>query len=281
MNKNYGKYIRSKAWRRKANERLEMDGHTCQVCGRKAEEVHHLTYDRFGHEDMNDLVSLCRKCHRKAEDLYDPSAIPWAMEHENNFMAAVRVDADRVAPVVFEYLKEISGGFDGLMRLRQPVDEEGKKYWSRLKVAIDALCRKRYWRNCVEDRTDIMLGAIENRVMTIALQQIEHDTRNSVQAELNSIVMTDYAIFGKWKAVAEELGIKNGTLQTLRRDDGTSFGPSVREAALYYCGLDAAAGIQPVSGLSCFTAEDYAHLSALADHMRSVSVEESKRGEHA
>ena len=280
----YDRYIHSAGWRRKASQRLEMDGHVCQVCGREATEVHHLTYDRFGNEEMNDLVSLCRKCHNKAEELYDPGVIPWAMEGKkpggNNFMAAMRADAARLAPVVFEYLKEVYGsGFDGLMRLRQPKDAEGKKYWSVLKRAVDALCRKRYSRNCVEDRTDMLIGTISNRVAVICLQQIEHDVRNSIQTDLHDNVMTHYMIFEKWDDVAADLGIKKGTLRNMRKDDGTSFGPSLREAVLYYCGLDAAAGIRPLAGFECLTAEDYERLCALADYMISVSGTGGFRGE--
>jgi hypothetical protein len=175
----YDRYIHSAAWRAKADARLEMDDHVCQVCGGEATDVHHLTYDRFGREDMGDLVSLCRRCHEKAEDLCDPSVIPWAMEEVrpegNNFMAAMRVDAVAVAPIVFDYLKEVRGcGFEALMALRQPDDAEGKRYWNVLKKSVDALCRKRYSRNCVEDRTDIVLGAITDRAACICLQQIEH-----------------------------------------------------------------------------------------------------------
>ncbi len=237
----------------------------CQVCGGDATDVHHLTYDRFGHEDMNDLVSLCRRCHEKAEALYDPAIIPWAMDEVkpegNNFMAAMRMDAMTIAPVVFDYLKQVRGdSFDALMVLRQPDDAEGKKYWSVLKRAVDALCRKRYSRNCVADRLDMMVGTVTNRVTAICLQQIEHYIRNGIQASLHDVVMTEYAIQGKWKSVANQLGISNGTLQTLRRDDGSSFGPSLREAVLYYCGLDAAAGIPPIAGFICLTEQ---HLHAV------------------
>ena len=126
-NPEYDRYIHSAAWRRKADARLEMDGHVCQVCGGAATDVHHLTYDRFGNEEMGDLVSLCRRCHKKAEDLYDPAVTPWAMEkvkpEGNNFMAAMRDDAMTVAPIVFDFLKEVrGGGFDALMALRQPDD---------------------------------------------------------------------------------------------------------------------------------------------------------------
>lgn len=281
-NKAYENYIHSSAWRNKANERLNLDSHICQVCGEDASDVHHLTYDRFGHEDMGDLVSLCRKCHQKAEEIYDPGVTPWALEEVkpegNNFMAAMRTDAVAIAPIVFDWLGNT--GFDGLMRLRQPNDAEGKKYWNVLKNAVDALCRKRYSMNCVEDRTDMLLTTISNHVATICLRQIEHDVRNHVQAELHEVVMVEYAIWEKWKDVATYLGIKNGTLQTLRRDTGESFGPSLREAVLYYCGLDAAAGIRPLVGFKCLTADDYERLNLMADYMVSVSGTGAFRGEY-
>lgn len=281
----YDRYMHSTTWRKKADARLDLDGHICQVCGSTATDVHHLTYDRFGHEDQNDLVSLCRRCHEKAEELYDPAFIPWAMEEVkpegNNFMAAMRVDAVAVAPVVFRYLKECGGGgFDALMRLRQPDDPKGKKYWNVLKKAVDALCRKRYSFNCVEDRKDMMLGTITNHVIVICLQQIEHSVRNMIQEELHEAVLQKYDIFHKWKDVAADLGISNGTLKTLRRDDGTSFGPSLREAVLHYCGLDAAAGIAPVQGFTCLTDEDYAQLNAMAEYVVSVSGTGKFRGEY-
>ena len=281
----YQRYIRSKEWRARAEARLERDGHVCQVCGGKATDVHHLTYERFGHEKEDDLVSLCRKCHEKAEKLYDHTVIPWALEEKkpegNNFMAAMRADAAAVAPVVFDYLKETRGeSFDALMSLRQPDDPEGRKYWSVLRKAVDALCRKRYTMTCVEDRTDMMLETIANRVTVICLRQIEHDVRNMVQEGLHETAVVGYALFDKWKDVAVDLGIGEGTLRTIRQDDGTSFGPSLREAVLYYCGLDAAAGMQPVRGFECLTEEDYRKLDSMAEYMVSVSGTGKFRGEH-
>lgn len=165
------------------------------------------------------------------------------------------------------------------MSIRQPDDEEGKKYWSVLKKAVNALCRKRYSRNCVEDRTDMLLETITNRVTLICLQQIEHYVRNQIQAELHDIVTTEYLIFEKWKAVAAVLGISTGTLKKLREDEGTSFGPSMREVILYYCGLDAAAGIRPLPGFKYLTETDYVHLNTLADYMVSVSGTGKFKGE--
>lgn len=193
----YEKYIHSPAWRMKADERLEMDNHICQVCGKTATDVHHLAYDNFGHEEMGDLTSLCRMCHQKAEEIYDAKLLPWAMEEKkpegNNFMAAMRVDAAAVAPIAVDWLGNTD--FDGLMRLRQP--DNSRKYWSILRKAVDSLCRKRYSMNCVEDRTDMLLNAITNRIASICLRQIEHDVRNGIQARLHEIVMVEYAILEK------------------------------------------------------------------------------------
>jgi hypothetical protein len=284
-NPEYERYIHSSQWRQTADKRLELDGHICCVCGGKATDVHHLTYDRFGNEAMDDLVSLCRKCHGQAENFYDPAVTPWAMDevkpNGNNFMAAMRVDALKIAPMVFDYLKAVRGyDFDSLMLLRQPDDAEGKKYWRVLQKAVNALCRKRYSRSCVEDRRTMMLEAITNHIEVICLAGIEHYIRNAVQNSLHEIVITDYAIFGKWDAVGAELGIAKGTTQKLRKDNGTSFGPSLRETVLYYCGLDAAAGIRPVDGFDCLSDTDYKRLNAMADYMTAISGDGAFKGEY-
>lgn len=284
-NPEYERYIHSAEWRQTANRRLELDNHICPVCGGEATDVHHLTYERFGHEAMDDMVSLCRMCHMQAESFYDPAITPWAMDeikpNGNNFMAAMRVDAMQIAPKVYEYLISVRGSdFQSLMALRQPDDAEKKKYWSVLNKAVDALCRKRYSRNCIEDRRAMMLGSIASHVTVILLAQIEHYVRNAVQHDLHEIAESKYAALGKWSAVSNALGISNGTTQKLRTDDGTSFGPSLRESVLYYCGLDAAAGIHPISGFTCLSDDDYKKLNAIADYMISVSGDGTFKGEY-
>lgn len=284
-NPDYLGYIRSPAWRKKSDERLALDNGVCQVCGRHATEVHHLTYMNFRNEGMEDLVSLCHECHQKAEEIYDPAVTPWALDEVkpdgNNFMAAMRVDAAKVAEIVWDYIRQSRGiGFDSMMSLRQPVDEEGRKYWKSLEVAVMALCKKRYSLNTVKDREDIVLSAVVNRVHSICLSYIEHQIRNEVQAALHDSVTTEYLVLEKWKDVAEYLGISNGTLQKFRRDDGTSFGPSLRETVLHYCALDAAAGIRPLEGFGCLTEEDCRHLEELADYMVSVSGTGAFKGEY-
>lgn len=62
--KKYAAYLRSSAWKQKRSQRLELDGYVCQKCEDVASEAHHLTYENFGHERMEDLQSLCKDCHR-------------------------------------------------------------------------------------------------------------------------------------------------------------------------------------------------------------------------
>jgi HNH endonuclease len=64
---NYEKYMRSPKWRAKRQHRLKLDDNTCQSCGATPDqyrlEVHHLTYERLGNEEMDDLKTLCVICH--------------------------------------------------------------------------------------------------------------------------------------------------------------------------------------------------------------------------
>ena len=54
-------------WKKKRLEILERDKHICQICGCKAQDVHHIKY--FSNEpwdiDNDYLVSLCKECHSK------------------------------------------------------------------------------------------------------------------------------------------------------------------------------------------------------------------------
>jgi hypothetical protein len=59
----YKEYLNSDAWRQTRERALARDQYTCQHCGDRASEVHHLTYERMGHENLSDLVCLCTGCH--------------------------------------------------------------------------------------------------------------------------------------------------------------------------------------------------------------------------
>lgn len=71
----YSDYICSSRWRTSAARlgELAASGHRCRTCfaadlDDARLEVHHRTYERFGHELVGDLTALCRECHRVITD---------------------------------------------------------------------------------------------------------------------------------------------------------------------------------------------------------------------
>lgn len=64
----YHAYINSDRWQRTRRAVLQRASYRCERCGSAGPlDVHHLSYARFGHEDLSDLRALCRPCHRWAE----------------------------------------------------------------------------------------------------------------------------------------------------------------------------------------------------------------------
>lgn len=51
---------------------MKQSGFVCEICGSAINlQVHHLTYEHFRSEPMEDLIVLCAKCHHKlhSEDI--------------------------------------------------------------------------------------------------------------------------------------------------------------------------------------------------------------------
>jgi len=64
------KYLWSPHWRTLRQVVLATANFRCQSCSRRGYgrgavrlDVHHLLYDRLGHEKLSDLIVLCRLCH--------------------------------------------------------------------------------------------------------------------------------------------------------------------------------------------------------------------------
>ncbi len=66
----YDRYMKSEAWREKAEEAKQRAGHRCQLCNKANTvlHVHHRTYERLGKELPDDLIVLCAGCHSKFHD---------------------------------------------------------------------------------------------------------------------------------------------------------------------------------------------------------------------
>lgn len=65
----YKEYLNSEHWKKIRVKALERAGNRCQLCSSKNNlNVHHNTYVNRGHEDLKDLVVLCKECHAKFHD---------------------------------------------------------------------------------------------------------------------------------------------------------------------------------------------------------------------
>ena len=59
-------YLQSPEWAERRANVLRRDGYICQACLQNpANQVHHLSYDHWGHEPLFDLTSVCKPCHNK------------------------------------------------------------------------------------------------------------------------------------------------------------------------------------------------------------------------
>ena len=63
LSQEYLDYLKSPQWKEKRKKVLARDKWTCQRCGGRGSDVHHITYERFGRERLSDLETLCRECH--------------------------------------------------------------------------------------------------------------------------------------------------------------------------------------------------------------------------
>jgi len=62
----YKEYLNSDTWKTIRAQRMAIDKNECCLCGEKAAHVHHKRYPKkLGTETVNDLASLCEKCHSK------------------------------------------------------------------------------------------------------------------------------------------------------------------------------------------------------------------------
>lgn len=83
----YDRYLHSPHWQETKQKRLDLDEHKCAFC--KSTEnlnVHHLTYDRIGNENVrHDLVTLCQDCHKKLHEQIRVTREKNAVIRETNF----------------------------------------------------------------------------------------------------------------------------------------------------------------------------------------------------
>jgi hypothetical protein len=72
LNRKYTDYINSDAWQKFRARVKKARKNRCERCGADGNkvilQVHHLTYERLGHERLKDVELLCvRPCHEEAD----------------------------------------------------------------------------------------------------------------------------------------------------------------------------------------------------------------------
>jgi len=65
MNKyEYIEYLKSDEWKEKRRYLMEVSDWTCSKCGAKATQLHHVSYENIGNEELDtDVIPLCKDCH--------------------------------------------------------------------------------------------------------------------------------------------------------------------------------------------------------------------------
>jgi len=63
----YDDYLASPYWKERSAQKMKAVNYTCEECGASDTllNTHHLTYERLGDELDEDLIVLCRRCHKK------------------------------------------------------------------------------------------------------------------------------------------------------------------------------------------------------------------------
>jgi hypothetical protein len=70
----YAEYLKTPEWNDTRKHALKRAGYRCQTCNDAAPlDVHHRTYERLGRERINDIIALCRRCHKKFHSEENPN----------------------------------------------------------------------------------------------------------------------------------------------------------------------------------------------------------------
>ena len=65
----YPDYLKTREWRDTRQHAIEAANGSCQRCGSGQRlDVHHLSYDHRGFEELDELAVLCNPCHRLQHD---------------------------------------------------------------------------------------------------------------------------------------------------------------------------------------------------------------------
>ncbi len=77
MDEDYKKYLKSEKWFLKREALFVDRGKKCERCGSKENiQVHHIHYRNIYFENLEDLMVVCKSCHRKIHGIVDKEKKP-------------------------------------------------------------------------------------------------------------------------------------------------------------------------------------------------------------
>lgn len=164
----YQRYLQSAAWKTTRRLALERNGYRCSGCDETEHlEVHHLTYERLGHERPTDLMVLCGFCHAREHGRSPRAGGPIAGHTTAEFAryAQVRDDARRRAPLA-ECVERMASKVDALV---EGIAEEGlmdrsmAKLIRALRYHVEELKRKVYVHASVREPATMVVPGTEVR----------------------------------------------------------------------------------------------------------------------
>lgn len=72
---------RGKHWKQLKNERLATDNYCCAYCGEDENVIcHHKTYENSPNEKLDDVISLCKRCHLLEHQFLEFKIPLWRMK---------------------------------------------------------------------------------------------------------------------------------------------------------------------------------------------------------
>ena len=66
----YPEYLKTEHWRAVRYRAMQRARWQCQACGKDAVDADHMTYDRRGFERPEDVMALCRPCHKTKHESF-------------------------------------------------------------------------------------------------------------------------------------------------------------------------------------------------------------------
>ena len=131
----YKKYLRSDYWDNIKNQVLKRDNYRCRLCNSKVDlQVHHRTYENLENEKLEELITLCKKCHY--------------VTHKRNPHLSYQVYCDNKRCEAIEDKKDVIKQFillnntGTLNTLKQRIENENYIRTSELEIIVKGINKK-------------------------------------------------------------------------------------------------------------------------------------------